>query len=187
MKWTSLAILYFVIVIVIAHFFTPIQYEWAHNTISDMAAQGLKNRWIMQAGFVGFGLILNLGFLLKLGATRKISYPDIFIMLYGFSILLTGFFSAAPFLDNVKYSVQEANLHSFFATVAGICFTIGIFLRLFTATTSAERWQHGFFLLFVTMASLFFGLAESGILLVGKGIVQRLLYLLSFIWLFLSQ
>jgi hypothetical membrane protein len=187
MNLIRFSIFYFVAVIILAHFFTPPQYRWTQNTISDLAAQGMIYQWIMQVGFIGFGLLLNLGFLLKFIAAGKISYPDIFIMLYGLCILLTGFFSAAPFLEGVKFSVQEGNLHSLFATAAGICFTIGIFLRLITAPTLAERWQYGIFLLLVTLTSLSLGFAENGIIPVGKGIVQRSLYLVSFIWLFLSQ
>jgi len=187
MKMLPLSILYIIAVIVLAHFFTPPEYRWTQNTISDLAAQGLKNQWVMQAGFIGFGLLLNLGYIQKFRAAQKISVLDIPIMLYGISVLITGFFSTRPFLAGVEFSVQESNIHSLFATVAGVCFTAGIFLRLFSAHTALERWQHGIFLILVIGASLAFGLAENGALFLGKGIVQRILYLVSFIWLFFSQ
>lgn len=187
MKIIFLSVFFFVAMIILAHFFTPSEYYWTQNTISDLAAQGLKYQWIMQVGFIGFGLLLNLGFLQKFIVAQKIFYSDTLIMLYGLAVLLTGFFSTAPFVDGVKFSAQESNLHSLFATAAGICFTVGIFLRLVIAPTSAKRWQHGIFLLLVIGASLAFGLAENGILLLGKGIIQRSLYLVSFIWLFISQ
>ena len=50
------AVLYFMIVIVLAHFFISPNYDWTQNTISDLASQGHTYKWIMQAGFVGFGL-----------------------------------------------------------------------------------------------------------------------------------
>jgi hypothetical membrane protein len=187
MKMVTVSIIYFIAVIVLAHFFAPPEYKWTQNTISDLAAQGLKYQWIMQAGFIGFGLLLNLGFVQKFIAAQKISYPDLLIMLYGLAILLSGFFSTEPFIKGLSYSVQESNLHSLFATVAGIAFSLGIFYRLVTAPTPGEKWMHGIFLLVVIGTSLLFGLSENGLLPVAKGIVQRSLYLVSFIWLLLSQ
>ena len=181
------SILYFVAVIVIAHFFTPAEYHWTQNTISDLAAQGLKYQWIMQAGFIGFGLLLNLGFIQKFIAAQKVFYPDLLIMLYGLAILLSGFFSAEPFIKRLSYSVQESNLHSFFATLAGISFSLGIFYRLVMASTPGERWLHALFLVLVMGTSLLFGLSENETLPLAKGLVQRSLYLVSFLWLFLSQ
>lgn len=181
------AVIYFIVVIIIAHFFAPPEYNWTQNTVSDLAAQGLKYQWIMQVGFVGFGMLLNFGFVQKFIAAQKISYPDLLIMIYGLAILLSGFFSTEPFIKGVSYSVQESSLHSFFATVAGFAFTIGIFYRLITAPTSGEKWLHAVFFLLVMGTSLLFGLSENGILPVAKGIIQRSLYLVSFIWLFVSQ
>ena len=187
MKVILASVIYFVVVIVIAHFFAPPAYRWTRNTISDLAAQGLKYKWIMQAGFIGFGVLLNLGFVLKFIDARKVSYPDILVMVYGLAILLSGFFSTAPFLEGVKYSLPESKLHSLFATVAGISFTIGIFYRAVTAPTSAERWMHVLFFVLVTGFSMLFGLCENGVIQLGKGLAQRGLYLVSFIWLVLSQ
>ncbi|MBN2257570.1 MAG: DUF998 domain-containing protein [Anaerolineaceae bacterium] len=181
------SISYFIAVIVFSHFFAPPQYQWTQNTISDLAAQGLKYQWIMQAGFIGFGVLLNLGFIMKFVEAGKVFYPDLLVMVYGLAILFSGFFSTAPFLEGVKYSLQESKLHSLFATVAGISFTIGIFYRVITAPTPTERWMHVSFLVLVTGFSMLFGLCENGVIELGKGLAQRGLYLVSFIWLVLSQ
>lgn len=180
------SIIYFIAVILLAHFFAPPEYNWTQNTVSDLAAQGLKNQWMMQAGFVGFGLLLNIGFAQKFLAAQKVSYPDLLIMLYGLAILFSGFFSTAPFIQGVSYSVQESNLHSVFATTAGIAFSLGIFYRLMIAPTPTEKWQHAIFLVLVMGTSLLFGLSENGLLPVAKGVLQRSLYLVSFLWLYLS-
>jgi hypothetical protein len=58
--------------------------------------------------------------------------------------------------------------------------------RLVTAPTPGEKWLHVIFLVLVMGTSFLFGLSENGVLPVAKGIVQRSLYLVSFIWLFLS-
>lgn len=187
MKMIPTAVIYFIAVIISAHFFASPEYNWMQNTVSDLAAQGLKYQWIMQTGFIGFGVLLNIGFVQKFIATQKVSYPDLLIMLYGLAILLSGFFSTEPFIQGVSYSVQESSLHSLFATAAGFAFTIGIFYRLVTASTLGEKWLHAVFFLLVMGTSLLFGLSENGLLPIAKGIIQRSLYLVSFIWLFVSQ
>ena len=52
------AVVFFVITIILAHSFAPIEYDWKQNTISDLGAQQYKNAWIMRVGFIGFGLLL---------------------------------------------------------------------------------------------------------------------------------
>jgi hypothetical protein len=187
MRTIQFSIIYFIVIIVIAHFFVPAEYNWTQNTISDLSAQGMKFQWIMQAGFIGFGLLLNIGFIQKFIAAHRVSYPALFIMFYGLAILFSGFFSTRPFINGVSYSVRESNLHSLFATLAGISFSLGILYRLVTAPTPGEKWLHAIFMVLVMGASFLFGLSENGSLPVMKGIVQRTLYLVSFVWLFLSH
>lgn len=183
MSTIHFSILYFVTIIVIAHFFAPPEYQWTQNTISDLAAQGVTHQWIMQAGFIGFGLLLNLGFVQKFRAIKKVFYGDVLVMLYGLAVLLSGVFSTAPFLPGVSYSVLESRLHSMFAEVAGILFSLGIFASLLAAPTARGKWFHALFFLLVIGASLSFGLSENGLIPLGKGLVQRTLYLVSFVWL----
>ncbi|MCP4422231.1 MAG: DUF998 domain-containing protein [Chloroflexi bacterium] len=187
MKTVPFSVFYFVAVIIIAHFFVPTEYHWSQHTISDLAAQGLKYQWIMQAGFIGFGLLLNIGLISKFIATKRLFYPDVLIMLYGLAVLLSGFFSAAPFLEEVAYSVQEDNLHSLFAQAAGVFFSVGILAYLLFTSDPQEKLIHTIFLILVIGTSIIFGLEENGIIHLGRGLIQRILYLVSFIWLLLSQ
>jgi len=46
---------------------------------------------------------------------------------------------------------------------------------------------HTIFLILVIGTSLLFGLEENGVIHLGRGLVQRALYLVSFIWLLASQ
>ena len=96
MKMVTTSVIYFIAVIILAHFFTPPEYRWTQNTISDLSAQGLKYQWVMQVGFIGFGLLLNLGFIQKFIAAQKVSYPDLLIVLYVPPSFLSGSFSSIP-------------------------------------------------------------------------------------------
>lgn len=177
-----IAILYFIVVIVLAHFFVPLIYDWTQNTISDLASQGHAYKWIMQAGFIGFGSFLAASSMYYFWQDKK----RIFLWLvagYGVSILITGFFCAAAIDPSIEYSLQEAGIHSMFATVAGFCMSLGIVWQVVTSSTRRERWTRILFLVLVMGISVLFGLAENHILEIGKGIVQRALYLAGLAWL----
>ncbi len=186
-KTVALSIVYFVAVIIISHFFTQPGYEWTQNTISELASQTHRYKWIMQSGFIGFGILLNIGLILKFVELRSINYPDILIMLYGTAILVTGFYCERPIDETISYSLSEARIHSFFAMIAGICLSLAILWYLIAAGSVQEKLFHLVFLILVMGISLFFGLAENGMISIGKGLVQRSLYLVSLIWLFVSQ
>ena len=183
----AISIIYFVGVIILAHFYSQPGYEWSEHTISALAAQDHTNKGIMQAGFIGFGILLNAGFISKFVEMRRINYPDVLLMLYGIAILVTGFFCEKPINEAISYSTTEAKIHSIFATLAGICLSAGILWYWLTADSIPEKVFHFAFLLVITGISFTFGLAESGTIVIGKGIVQRSLYLVSLAWLFFSQ
>ena len=186
-KFIVFSVVYFVVTILLAHFFSPPGYRWTQNTISELGAQGHKYKWIMQAGFIGFGLLLNIGVVSKFVAAGRIVYPDIPIMLYGFAILMTGFLCAKPMDESLPYSHTEARWHSIFATLAGICFTVGILWYLLVSPHPYARWFHLGFLILIVGSSLLFGLAENGVVGLGKGVAQRILYISSFIWLLVGR
>jgi hypothetical membrane protein len=182
LKPISIAVAYFIAVIVIAHFFVPPNYDWTQNTISDLGSQGHVYKWIMQLGFIGFGLILTAGVVYHFRRNTKL-YFLFFVAAYGLSVLITGFFCAAAIDPSIVYSVQEASIHSMFATVAGIAMSAGIIWQIVVSSNSRDRWTRILFLLLVVGVSGLFGLAENHILALDKGIVQRALYLVGLMWL----
>jgi hypothetical membrane protein len=183
MKYLLPAVCYFVVVIITAHFFAPPGYIWTRNTISDLASQGHTRKWIMQAGFIGFGILLAGGLALKSFAVGRINPADILILIYGLSVLVTGFFCEAPIDKSLAYSVREARLHSLFATVGGFSLSLGILWYLLAAASTPERIFHLVSLVLITGLSILFGVAEKGTFFFGQGVAQRALYLAAFVWL----
>lgn len=177
-----IAVVYFIAVIVLAHFFAPPTYDWRQNTISDLGSQGHVYKWIMQAGFIGFGLLLTWGVFFHFDKNRQ-AYFLFLVAIYGLSILVTGFFCAAPIDSSILKDLRESQLHSMFATVAGIAMSLGIFWQAVVSSNSRERWTQIIFFLLIGGISGLFGLAESHILVLDKGIVQRILYLVGLAWL----
>ncbi len=178
----AVAVVYFVAVIVVAHFFVPPGYDWRQNTISDLASQGHLYRWIMQAGFVGFGLILSGGAVFYFARQRR-GYFLGMVVVYGVSILLSGIFCTAPIDPALPVAVREAELHSLFATTAGVGLSLAILWQVAAAPGRQEKRNHLIFLVLVMGLSGLFGLAENGMVGLDKGIVQRLLYLSGLGWL----
>jgi len=176
------AVVYFIAVILIAHFFVPPGYDWTQNTISDLASQGHVNKWIMQAGFIGFGAVLTLGSAYHFWHNRR-QWFLFFVAVYGLSILLSGIYCTLPIDPSMSYSVRESELHSMFATLAGIGMSLGIVMQVVMSASNRERWMRIAFLLLVVGVSGLFGLAENHILQLDKGIIQRILYLAGLAWL----
>lgn len=159
--------------IVLAHLVSSSQYQWTSHTISHLGAQTYERKWIMQIGFMAFGIVLAIGILL-----HGIEWRTVPFLIYGLCVGLSGIFCSEPFIDGIPYDVQVANLHSWCAQVAGISFSLGILLQIFFTTEVKLKWIHLVFFVMVVGISALFGLLKS-----GQGIAQRLLYLVSLYWL----
>ena len=180
------AVFYFIVIIVLAHFFVPPIYDWTQNTVSDLASQGHTYKWIMQTGFIGFGLLLTWGVFFHFNKNRR-AYFLLFVAVYGLSILMSGIFCTAPVDPSMSYSVSESKLHSMFATIAGIAMSLGIFWQFAVSSNHRERWaRFAFFILVIGISGLF-GIAENHILMLDKGVVQRVLYLVGLAWLIYEE
>jgi hypothetical membrane protein len=163
----------FVVFIIVAHIFSAENYDWTKNTISDLGAQGYEKKLIMQIGFLAFGLSLTTGLLLN-GLTLR----TIPILIYGLCVALTGIFCTKPFTDITIYSTTQSTLHSTFAQIAGITFSVGILTQIFFTSDNKTKYIHIVSFILVIGFSSLFGLLKN-----YQGIAQRLLYLVSFIWL----
>ncbi len=175
-NWTSVGL--FVGLIAVAHFFATSTYEWRTNTISELASQHYQFRWIMKVGFVLFGGILAIGIVKKLLNGNGNFLSELPILIYGLSILVSGLYSTKPFEEGIEYSVTESNIHSFAAQVAGIAFSIGLLIHGFSETNQHLKIIHFSTFAFVVGLSALFGIMD-----VNVGVVQRIMYLGSFVWL----
>lgn len=163
----------FVVFIIVAHIFSTENYDWTKNTISDLGAQGYDRKLIMQIGFLAFGLTLAIGIFLN-----GLSWRTSPILVYGLCVALTGIFCTKPFVDLDTYSTTQSTLHSTFAQIAGVTFSIGVLTQLFFTNDNNYKLIHVTFFVLVIGLSATFGLLKN-----YQGIAQRLLYLTSFIWL----
>lgn len=172
-NYNTISTTLFVAFILVGHIFSTDNYDWTKNTISDLGAQGYDRKLIMQIGFLAFGLTLSFGLFLN-GLTWRTT-P---ILIYGLCIALTGIFCTKPFISLDTYSTIQSTLHSTLAQIAGVTFSMGILAQIFFATDNNLKFIHLTFFILVVGLSVTFGLLQN-----YQGIVQRLLYLTSFVWL----
>jgi len=177
MKFTILSVVFIVLVILIAQIIVPDPYNWMHNTISELASQGYAYKWVMQIGFIGFGVLLSIGAITNFRQEGKYRFLHLPLLIYASGILMAGIFCTRPFVDGIPYSEVEARLHSSFASIAGFALSAAILLYILT-DQSRRRILHAISLILVLGLSITFGLASS-----YAGIVQRILYLVGFSWL----
>lgn len=170
---SQFSIIVFVFFIVVAHVFATDNYNFTKNTISDLGAQAYSRKWIMQIGFLTFGMTLATGVFMN-----GFSFRTLPILIYALCVALTGVFCTKPFFQYSSFSETESTLHAVFAQIAGVTFSIGILTQIFFETDKSVKTTHFLFFLLVIGLSISFGLLKN-----YQGIAQRLLYLISFIWL----
>jgi hypothetical membrane protein len=164
---------FFVAFIILAHIFSTGNYDWTKNTISDLGAQGYHRKLIMQIGFLSFGITLATGILLN-----GITWRTTAIFIYAICVALTGIFCTKPFTNVNYYSEIQSTLHSTFAQIAGVAFSVGILTQIFFTSDKSTNYSHILFFVLVIGLSATFGLIKN-----YQGVVQRVLYLTSFLWL----
>lgn len=172
-NYNLIATIIFATFIVIAHIFAESNYDWTRNTISDLGAQAYSRKAIMQLGFLTFGLVLAIGILLNGVSIRTLS-----VLIYGICVALTGVFCTKPFTGILSYSELQSTIHSALAQIAGLTFSIGILIQMFTESDKSLKAIHLVFFILIIGLSAAFGLIKN-----YQGVAQRLLYLSSFIWL----
>lgn len=178
MKSYAPAVAFIAFALIMAHLLVGEPYVWSRHSISQLAAQGYANAWMMRMGFIGFGCLVLIAGIGRIRDARRYWHRETAIMLYGLAILFTGVFSTVPFVEGVAYSLQEARLHSFLATAAGAALSIGILLFAVSDEPKPRRLVHGIGLLLVIGLSFLFGVLPT-----ISGVIQRLLWAAGFAWL----
>ncbi|MFW9789185.1 MAG: DUF998 domain-containing protein [Candidatus Thorarchaeota archaeon] len=177
-NYSIIAIVFFLVIAVISHLLTPSTYNWKENSISELAAQKYSNRWIMQLGLFGFGVILGSGIVMKLVLSTSLWYLEVPIFAYAVSMSLSGVFSTKPFVEDDDYSHLHDKAHSLFANLTGISFSLGVAMRMIFSEFFADFILNTMFLVIVLLLSTAFSRATE-----NRGIIQRGIFFLGFLWL----
>jgi hypothetical protein len=179
-NYNIISIVFFLIIAAVAHLVTPSSYDWRENSISELAAQRYNNKWIMQIGLFGFGVILGGGILMRLAQAGLIWFIELPILIYAISISLSGVFCTRPFIEGSDFSQIEDRAHSIFANLTGISFSLGVVVRMVFVELFVDFILNTVFLLLVLVPPFAFSRASK-----RRGIVQRGIFFLGFLWLIL--
>jgi len=178
MRSYAYAVVYILIAIILAHLVAPVAYVWSTNSISQLAGQGYPLAWIMRAGFIGFGVLVQIIGIRRMRTSDARWFREIPIMLYGLSILLSGLYSTSPFIEGLAYSEAEARLHALLATAAGLALSAAMLLFALTDPPSSRKALHTAALVLTMLLSFLFGALPE-----AAGLIQRALWLVGFSWL----
>jgi hypothetical membrane protein len=174
--WIS--VILFILMIMVAQILTPPEYNWKKNTVSELAAQNYKNRKIMQAGFISFGTLLSSSCIIGFVFEEVPLYKCIPILIYALSVGISGIFCTQPFVKGEQYAENESRIHSLCAQLAGFSFMIAITVCIIASEDIRLKILHTIAGVFVMGCSLLFAKLPE-----HRGVVQRVMYLGSFLWL----
>jgi len=172
------AVVYFGIVTFIAQRMAPEEYNSRSNTLNELACQSYENRTTMQWGFKGLGIIIFAGIIVNIN--DAVNEPYYYVPLGFFSIFtyLSGVFSTKPFEHLVFYSIKEFKLNSLFNQLSGLSISLLIVMKLFVELGSLNRVIN----IMVLILNLYLSI-QVGRKSINRGIYQRVLYFISFLWL----
>lgn len=174
MNPTRIGILIFAVTALAGPLYTVEGYSSARNLISQLGAQNTQNSYVMVVGFLalGIGIVVD--------GIRRFSRPVFPFIIFGLCMAIAGIFAHKPLLPDVNYSEGAHRAHSAMATVAGISITVGLIWQALLTLTFLSR------VIILALATMCFALPLCMLAFQEfQGLVQRLMYLLLFIWLWI--
>jgi len=167
------ACIQFLLVMFVLPLFSFPGYSVIKNTVCDLGAQSSPHAWVMNLAFICLAICCVIagwsyfeGFVLH----------RVVLLILGISLVLIAFFNQAPCTE-VRYNIQEAGLHSYFAFTGVISYVMLTLATSFVVDTHHER------LLAITtgLSAIILSVltTESD---QQAGIWQRLLFIISFGW-----
>ncbi|WP_207706936.1 DUF998 domain-containing protein [Alkalibaculum sporogenes] len=148
-------------------------YSILSNTTSHLGAQGSPYSWVMNIVFICLGVMA-----ISITYHSRIRYHQILGVVFGLSLVLTGFFKHAPLVDSVSVNQQHDLIHSIFASLTGFSFTLltaghGLISRGMQRTV-------GIIMVFVAIIISIAMMTFPSIM----GMLQRVMFVSAFGWLF---
>ena len=165
--------LVFIFVSSLLPFFSFQGYSILSNTTSHLGAQGSPNAWIMNLTFILLGLTA-----FWIVIISRVRLYQVIGSVFGLSLIMTGVFKHGALIDGYTSILLEDQMHSLFATTTGISFVILAFSHGFMS--KGKQRMIGLYLA-VVVSLISFGMVMMPPYM---GILQRLMFILSFSWLF---
>lgn len=172
MKHINLRIyILFVLTIFILPYFSFENYSILKHTTSHLGAQGSPNALWMNMTFVILALTTLIHFQVNQDPSQRVLGS-----LFSLAFLFTGIFPHAPLVDYVEVNVQFDFLHSVFATLTGILFTLLAFSAVFAKYTQKRNLSVIATTISILCSILMYFFPSY------TGITQRILFVYAFYW-----
>lgn len=178
MSYSVWAVIIYLFFIGLAHLFTPPAFDWKRYPVSNMAARTYPKHWILTTGNILFSLILLTGIVFHLLKTNIDWMEQLPIAFFAFSILMSTLFRPSTFDRNQSFSDRQDTLHDLFILLAGLSFLIGILIYFVSVPKIEHKLVHFSFLVILSVSYLSYGIFSQ-----FSGVVQRIILLISCIWL----
>lgn len=158
----------------VAPFFMPDGYSVISHSVSESGSQGVPGGWVARLGMVLLGVSVLM--LSRLKRADWGTWATVFHTSFGVSMVLTAFFSHAPW-DGSEPNVLEDTLHSITSFMVGMSFIAGVALvAARRAKTGRFRWGDALAAGIAILVSLTMAQTNMG------GLLQRLMFLVAYVW-----
>jgi len=162
----------------IATWNAPELFSRVHHTFSVLGAQAFDEAWLMNACWIGFGvlvLIVTSLYHQKEDLPLAITYP---VIAFAISVILIGIWRSDSNLVEALTDVEEAKDHLIFYTIGLGSMTLGIILHALMSQSKKMKYVHLVFaIIMVILMALLYLTSEY------QGLFDRLLWAVILIWL----
>ncbi len=158
----------------IAPFLSHPEYSSLAHTTSELGGQSMPNAWIMNGGFLAYGLGVACGALSRLRKTPALAAV---MLLFAGALAGTAVFSAGSAAFRLPHDPVEDALHSFFSGLVGTAFALACAIRLFAP--GGNRRDRTSWLGLVASAAVPLAMTRLPGL---DGLLQRGMFAISFVW-----
>ncbi len=172
MRATRIGIAVFVLAVAAGPLYTVSGYSSTSNLISELAAQHTQGNYIMAAAFIALGAAI------VFDGSRSFERPLLPFMAFGCFMCLAGVFGHRPISPGVAYNALAHDAHGALATAAGISISVAFIWQ------ALRQGSVGYRVLAASLAIACFALPLGMLAMPAhQGAIQRLMYVLVFLWL----
>jgi Protein of unknown function (DUF998) len=172
MRLTRIGIALFVLAVAAGPTYTVSGYSSVSNLISELAAQNTQGNYFMSAAFIALGAAI------AFDGSRSFGRSLLPFMAFGFFMFLAGVFGHKPITPGVPYSALAHSAHSALATAAGVSISVAFIWQAIRERSLWRRVQAA------SLAIVCFALPLGMLSLPAyQGAIQRLMYAVVFLWL----
>jgi len=146
-KYNTLAALVLTIFLVGTYFMATNELKWAYDSLSTIIKNNYKNLWVYRIVFFSYGCLLYYGSLTKvvLHGARLDVLSELFIVFYGITYVMLGFFSFDLISENLTFMGKSFETFYLLLNTAHILLLLSILSNIILDT--GLRTAHFFFFL----------------------------------------